>query len=172
MNDRMMKVRSRLNINGFIIYGASLAWLFFGIYSIFDKSRLIVVMNAFLMGGIISQGIMYYSYIVHILKDDVWDRGRQFAISTCITWFAIAVVILASVIRHSGSEYNVNSTNFFDFLFRYLIVVSVTMQVFAPGYGKDLFYDTPRKTLLWASFTGLVVSIFFITMQAENFLDW
>ena len=173
MNDRIRKSRSRLNVNGAIVYAACLAWLFFGIYQIFDKTRLIVVMNAFVFGTIISLVYIYYDYVKHIIKDDAaWDRARQFTISTCVCWLGIAVVILASVLRHSGSEYNISSTNFLDYLFRYLVIISATMQVFAPGYGNGLFYGTDRKTLIWGSVWGLGISLFLVAMQAENFLDW
>ena len=134
MNAKFIKARSRLNVNGFLVYASCLAWLFFIVYHIFDKTRLIVVMNAFVFGAIVSLAYIYYDYVKHIIKDDSeWNRARQFTLSTAIGWSAIAVVILASVIRHSGSEYNISSTNFLDYLFRYLVIISATMQVFAPG---------------------------------------
>lgn len=173
MNDKFVKVRRKLNINGAVVYAAFLAWLFSIIYHVTDKARLIVVMNAFVFGAIISLVITYAQYIYYaIASDDQWNRARQFGISTAILWASVLVVVAASVIRHSGSAYDISSTNFLDYLFRYLVIIAATMQVFAPDYGERLFYSKERQSLILGSVAGICVAIFLIVMQAENFLDW
>lgn len=173
MNDKFVKTRRKLNINGAVVYAAFLAWLFSIIYHVTDKARLIVVMNAFVFGAIVSLVITYAQYIHYaISSEDSWNRARQFGISTAILWASVLIVVAASVIRHSGSSYDIGSTNFLDYLFRYLVIIAATMQVFAPDYGERLFYSKERKSLIWGSVIGVVVAIFLIVMQAENFLDW
>lgn len=173
MTDKHRKILSRINLNGALIYAVSLAWLFMLIYHLSDKSRLMSVMNALLAGSIVTVAISFSRYIYYAISSaDPWSRARQFGISTGVVWASIVCLLLASIQRHGTSTYNPNATYFTDILSRYLAIIAATMQVFAPDFGKNLFYGTERKLFIIGSLAGAVVAIILIVLQADNFMDW
>jgi hypothetical protein len=165
-----MSVKWRMN--GALAYATFLAYIFSLIYYISGMQRLIVVMNAFCFGVFVSLTILYIKYLFYVAVDETkWNHYKHFAIATSLAWCAIFSVIAASVVRHSGSSYNISSTIFLDVAGRYLAIVAGTMQIFAPGQGQDAFYGVDRKSLIIASAVGLSVALVVIASQSLNLLD-
>jgi hypothetical protein len=167
------KMKTRLRINGALIYALSLLWIFGIVYQTGDKARVVYVMNAFLFGGMVSLFIMYSRYICYVLSEpSEWNRARQFIASTGVLWAAMFAMTAASIWRNSTTSYNIVNTNFLDILTKYLAIIASQMQIFAPTHGEKMTFGDERKTMIYASIVGAVVALAAMVMQTEDLLTW
>jgi hypothetical protein len=140
------------------------AIIYLFLFSIFSLDALIIILNGLFFGSVTAIIFAFGKILVNSIKGVTpYDRVEQMTIGFFLAWFALILLMVASVYLHaSGQSYK---ATFLAASGRYVAIVAAWVQLTAPDFGLGIFHGRDRKILYSSVLIGGIISLVFIYIQ-------